>query len=218
MRIDPRGEKATLVLEDGAEIRLDAETVLREGLRTGDPVDAQLRSVLEEAGLRWSTREAALRLLAHRARSRRELETRLRRKDFPGRLIREVADELTHLGYLDDAAFARAWVADRLRLRPRGRRALAAELRKKGVAGALIEAALDDAFREEGASELQIARDLADGWLRRQPAGVARDLLSDERAPEAEKARRRFQGFMARRGIPGGVTFRVLEELRRRED
>ena len=109
-------------------------------------------------------------------------------------------------------------MADRLRRRPRGRRALAVELRKKGVAGALIEAALDDAFREEGASELQIARDLADGWLRRQPAGVARDLLSDERAPEAEKARRRFQGFMARRGIPGGVTFRVLEELRRRED
>lgn len=210
----PRGEKAVVVLDDGTEIRLDAGTLLREGLREGDPVDPHLRASLVEAGLRWDAREAALRLLSHRARSRREIEDRLRKKDVPPKLIREVADELEERGWIDDDAFARAWVADRLRLRPKGRRALSAELRKKGVDGALVEAALDHAFREEGASELEIARELARRWLRRQPPALSAGLLTAGRTPEGEKARRRFQGFMARRGIAGGMAFQVLEELR----
>lgn len=210
----PRGERAQVTLEDGSELRLDAETVLSTGLRTGDPVDAQLRATLVEAGVRWEAREAALRLLSHRARSRREVEQRLRKKGFAPGVVSDTADQLVRLGYLDDAAFARAFVADRLRLRPRGRRALAAELRKKGVASSHIDAALDEAFREEGTSERAIARELAEGWLRRQGAPLRRALLGRERTPDGEKALRRFQGFLSRRGIAGGLALQVLEEFR----
>jgi regulatory protein len=167
-----------------------------------------------EAGLRWRIREAALRLLAHRARSRGELATRLRRKDFPSGLIQPVLDELESRGWLDDAEFARSWIRDRLRLRPRGRRALLAELRNKGVAGDVAEAALDEAFDEPEVSEREIALSLATGWLRRQPPTLAHALLTGGRDPVAEKARRRFQGHLARRGIPGGLIRQVLDRLR----
>lgn len=209
-----RGERTTLSLEDGTELTLDTEAFLATGVRTGDPVDEQLRATLVEAGLLWEIREAGLRLLSHRARSRRELETRLRKKGFPGRLVGRVAGELEARGYLDDDAFARAWASDRLRLRPRGRRALERELRGKGVDAAVAGAALDHVFEREGATELGIARELARGWMRRQPRRVVETLRSRERAPEREKALRRFQGFMARRGIAGGIALQVLEELR----
>lgn len=209
-----RGERTTIALEDGTEITLDTEAFLATGLRTGDPVDEQLRSTLVEAGLLWEIREAGLRLLSHRARSRRELETRLRKKGLPGRLVGRVAGELEERGYLDDAAFARAWASDRLRLRPRGRRALERELRGKGVDAGVAAAALDEVFSREDATEAGIARELARGWIRRQPRGVADALRARDRTPEREKALRRFQGFMARRGIAGGLALQVLEALR----
>lgn len=208
------GGKTTVALADGEEIVLGTDTFLAMGLSTGDPVDSQLRATLVEAGLRWSIREAALRLLAYRARARLELERRLRRKDFPGRLVREVADELEERGYLDDRAFARAWIGDRLRLRPRGRLALKAELRKKGVDGPVIEAALDEAFASADVSERGIAVELARTWVRRQPRALVDALLSRERTEPGEKARRRYQGFMARRGIRAGLALDALEALR----
>lgn len=209
------GGRATVLLEDGEEIVLGTDTFLATGLSTGDPVDPQLRASLVEAGVRWAIREAALRLLAHRARARKELERRLRRKDFPGRLIREVADELEARGYLDDRAFARSWIADRLRLRPRGRLALRTELRKKGVDPGVIDQALDEAFASDAVSEREIAVELARAWVRRQPAPLVAALLSRERSDAGEKARRRYQGFMARRGIRAGLSLDALEVLAR---
>jgi regulatory protein len=209
-----RGEKARLTLEDGLELSFDTETLLAEAFRPGDAVDAQLRARLVEASLRWQIREAALRLLAYRARSRGELATRLRRKDFPSRLIRPVLDDLEDRGWLDDAEFARSWIRDRLRLRPRGRRALLAELRKKGVEAAVAEAALEEIFADPDHSERKIALTLAESWLRRQPAALAEALMAGGRDPTADKARRRFQGHLARRGIPGGLIRQALDHLR----
>lgn len=209
-----RGERARLTLEDGLELAFDTGTLLAEGLRPGEVVDAQLRARLVEASLRWQIREAALRLLAHRARSRGELATRLRRKDFPSRLIQPVLDDFEDRGWLDDAEFARSWIRDRLRLRPRGRRALTAELRKKGVDAAVIEGALDEIFADPEHSERDIAFTLAQGWLRRQPTALAEALLAGGRDPNAEKARRRFQGHLARRGLPGGLIRQALDHLR----
>ena len=210
----PRGEKARVSFEDGVELQLDSETLLREGLRPGDPVDAQLRARLVEASLRWRIREAALRLLAHRARSRRELERRLRRKDFPSGLVRPVLDELEARGWLDDAEFARSWIRDRLRLRPRGRRALLAELLKKGVDAAVAEAALDEVFGQAEVSEQEVAFSLAESWVRRQPPDLVRALIHGGPDPLAEKARRRFHGHLGRRGIPGGLIRQALDRLR----
>ncbi|HSG47110.1 MAG TPA: RecX family transcriptional regulator [Longimicrobiales bacterium] len=208
------GERTTVVLEDGTELTLATDAFLATGLRAGDPVDEQLRAGLVEAGLLWEAREAGLRLLSHRARSRRELETRLRRKGFPGKLVSRVAGEMEERGYLDDDAFARAYVSDRLRLRPRGRRALERELRGKGVDAGVAEAALERVFQEQGTTDADIAREVGSGWVRRQPQGLVEALLARERTPEGEKALRRFQGFMGRRGITGGVALQVLEALR----
>lgn len=209
------GGRTTVVLEDGEEIVLGTDTFLGTGLSTGDPVDPALRATLVEAGVRWAIREAALRLLAHRARARRELERRLRRKEFPGGLVREVADELEARGYLDDRAFARSWIADRLRLRPRGRLALRAELRKKGVDRGVIDQALDEAFASEAVSERDIAVELARTWVRRQPDPLVAALLSREQSEAGQKARRRYQGFMARRGIRAGLSLDALDVLAR---
>jgi regulatory protein len=93
---------------------------------------------------------AAARFLEARPRSMDETRRRLRDAGYRVDLVDAALDRLTELGYLDDAAFARAWVESRDRARPRSARALRDELRRKGVGTVDAEAAL--AAREARAS------------------------------------------------------------------
>jgi len=108
--------------------------------------------------------------------------------------------DLVARGYVDDAAYARHWVTTRT---PRGYGAarLRAELRARGVASPLIEAALVSVDRDDQLGE---ARRLA----RRRLGGLARV------APD--KAAARLRDHLLRRGFPGGVVAQVVREVIRR--
>jgi regulatory protein len=106
-----------------------------------------------------------------------------------------VAD-LTARGYLDDAAFAHHWVAARA-ARGYGPARLRAELRARGVAAALIDAAL------AGASE--------DGDLERARAVARRRLPALQRGDRVRTAAR-LRDHLRRRGYPAAVVTRVVRE------
>ena len=63
----------------------------------------------------------AYRLLGHRARSREELRRRLLAKEHDEHAVDEALERLAADGFLDDAAFARSYVADKRRLDVVGR-------------------------------------------------------------------------------------------------
>ena len=111
---------------------------------------------------------------------------------------RDPRPRLAALGYLDDAAFARAWVESRDRARPRGARALRDELRRKGVAAEAVEAALT--ARE--ATATGTAED--DATLRPAAGEGATSRPSDEEAAARLLARR------------GGPLLREVDPHRRR--
>ena len=204
-------ERARVVLSDETEYTVALDAVLELGLRTDDPVDDQLRARLVDLDLRFRARDHALSLLARRARSRRELSDRLRRKEIPARIVARVLDRLEAGGLLDDAAFARAFIRDRLRFRPRGRRALATELRRKGVSASVIDAALDEAFAELETTDRAVADEVAEGWLRRQPAKIRAALQRGPFDEDGAKAWRRGLGHMARKGFGAGLARGALE-------
>ena len=86
--------------------------------------------------------EAAARFLEARPRSVAETRRRLLRACYPEALVDQVVTRLVEVGYLDDEAFARAWVESRDRAHPRGAAALRRELATRGVASDAIAAAL----------------------------------------------------------------------------
>ena len=86
--------------------------------------------------------DAAAAFLEVRPRSVDEMRRRLRHLGYPAALIEVVIDRLLAYGYLDDEAFARAWVESRDRARPRGEAALRRELVLKGIDRELISAVL----------------------------------------------------------------------------
>jgi regulatory protein len=142
-------------------------------------------------------REIALRQLTVRQRTRAELQAALARRNVPEDAAREVLDRFTEVGLLDDAAFARDWVAGGAR-RSRGRRVLARELATKGVAPELIEDAL---AATDPHDDLEVALALARRKLRTMD-GLDRQVRF-----------RRLCAALERRGFPRGVIIDVVRQV-----
>jgi regulatory protein len=143
-------------------------------------------------------REICLRLLTDRARTRQELAAALARKGVPAEAAAEVLDRFGEVGLIDDAAFAGQWVRSRHVHRGLGRRAIAIELRRKGVADEVAGEALAEVDAE---SEDRRARELVDRKLRSLAIGTP-----DQRATAA----RRLVGMLARKGYGAGTAYRVV--------
>ncbi len=140
-------------------------------------------------------RDVCLRLLTVRARTRSELEAQLTKRGYPDDVGARVLDRLVEVGLLDDVAFAEEWVRSRRANSGKGKRALATELRTKGVDPDVIAETLDSV--DAGEWRVQ-AEELVAAKLRR-------DKLDDE-----VKVTRRLVGMLARRGYSQGMAFDVV--------
>jgi regulatory protein len=152
-------------------------------------------------------RALCLRLLTAQARTRAELAGQLKKRGYHDDVSAKVLDRLAEVGLVDDAAFADQWVQLRRASAAKGNRALAAELKTKGLDGDVIEAALNGL---DASSENDRAVKLVRSRLRRE------NLDGDQ-----AKVARRLVGMLARRGYSETVCFDVVEtelalELERR--
>jgi regulatory protein len=104
--------------------------------------------------------ERALGLLAVRARSRRELETRLRGAGFESDEVDDVLNRLERVGLIDDEAFARQLAEHRFGVKRAGSRSVANELLGKGVSAELVASIVGVAgeSEEERADALATSR------------------------------------------------------------
>ena len=145
-------------------------------------------------------RQILLRRLTEQPRTRAELATALAKWRVPDDVAARVLDRFGEVGLVDDAAFAKAWVESRQGGRGLGRRALAHELRRKGVdaddAREAVAAVSDD-------EELAAAQALVD----RKLPGLRR--------LDRQRAERRLMGLLARRGFPPSLARAVVRDALR---
>lgn len=192
------GPPRAAVFVDGRQaFTLPEEVLARLGLEVGARLGDEERGRLDEASASLKAREAALRLLAVRARTRSELVGRLRRKGHDAAVIGAVVDRLEAAGLVDDRAFAELLTEERMRLRPVGRRRLSQELRARGVPARVAGEVLDRAYEDnpEHGLALRVARARA------------------RRAAGGSRARERLYAFLVRRGFARATAFEVVREV-----
>lgn len=113
-----------------------------------------------------SAYDVAVRYLGSRPRSVAEIKRHLRSKRFDDAAQDQAIDQLRAQRYIDDEAFARYWVEQRERFRPKGDRALVSELLGKGVARETIDVVLGDAAPDAEVTRARAAiRRPLDRWL-----------------------------------------------------
>ena len=142
---------------------------------------------------------AALRLIAYRPRTRKEMATRLGQKFEPD-VVDSVVALLTEQGYLDDASFASAWRTSRESNNPKSSWVVQRELETRGIEVSVANEAVQDMDDDENA--------YAAG------AKAARRLAKLDPAV----FRRRLWAYLNRRGFSSAVTRRTVERLLQEAD
>lgn len=144
-------------------------------------------------------REAALKLLDRTRRTRSDLTRRLRDKGYAAVTIGSVLERLAEVGLVDDAEYARAFMAGRRARRSAGSRRIEQELRARGIGADDIAAARTRLDAEQGAMDEVAA-------ARKVIAQAARRTAT----LEPRIRRQRLWSLLARRGFDGDTIERAL--------
>lgn len=186
--------RMAITLDTGATYEIDRRIFAESVISQGDDLSQADVQRLLDTDDRNAASNSAARILTVRARSTAELKSALLVRGYPPPIVDEVLADFAERGYIDDAEFARRWIAVRTDMAPRGTRLLKRELREKGIAPELIEESVD----ESGLSDEDTALALAARRLDRM-AGLP-----------IETKRRRLVGFLERRGF-GWDTIRTVD-------
>lgn len=150
-----RTDRYNLYLDGSYKFSVSANTVLAAGLHVGLEIsEEELLKVQEQAEI-GNAHDKALNFLDLRRRSTKEIRDYLWRKEFEPHVIQAVIGRLTKAGLLDDEEFARAWIRDRLLLKPKSKRALSAELFAKGIPREISDRVLSELDGEDELSALE---------------------------------------------------------------
>jgi len=184
-------------------IGLSEDIFLQFGLRVGDEVTSEQLDALARAESRTMAKRAAMRLLARRPRTIREIRDRLRVQEFSDADINTTIDDLKESGLVNDAEFAAMYIRDTLALRPMGKLLVKRKLLLHGIDKATADHVVDQAFHEHSQDDAALL--LGRKYLQRVTGG---STPSDNL-----KVRRRLAAFLGRRGYSWEIIQNVLKSL-----
>ena len=164
-------------------------------LKTGDELDDEKIAKLLGEDARERAYQQAMLFLSYRARSEKEIRQNLLKHEIPEEVIEGTLQRLRETGLANDNDFARAWVENRNTFRPRSKKALAIELRQKGLDDEAIQASVSNVDEEALAYETGLKRATRFTGL------------------ERSEFRKKLSEFLARRGFSYSVIASVVSRI-----
>ncbi len=186
---------------DRVNVHLDGDyafslaRIVAAWLQVGQDLSAEKIAALQADDTKERAYQQALLFLSYRARSTSEIRQNLRKHKIPDEIIDQTVERLRAERLADDDQFAKAWVENRSTFRPRSRRALAVELRQKGIPDEAVQSALTEVNEEALAYEAALKR--------------ARRLES----LDWNDFRTKLSEFLARRGFSYAVAAPVVSRI-----
>lgn len=193
-------ERVSVFIDDEFAFGLTLDLVAREGLKKGIPLSIEAQQALLDQEKDFRARAVALNYVGYQARTVEEMRRKLRKNGYGADIIDDVIQRLADSGYLDDEAYAKAYVESRFSGSGHGPRRLSADLIKRGVDRGIVERAVSEAFDDD---EL---RDAALQQGRKRWAAL-------ERETDLRKRKKRVMDFLARRGFDYGLAREIVEGL-----
>lgn len=182
LKVQKHNKERVNVFLDG-QFALAVTMLVAATLRKGQYLnDAEIERLKQEDE-RNKAYNRAIRFLGFRSRSQAEMARYLHDKGYADEVVNDTVSRLIDEQYLDDEAFARFWLENRERFRPRGRQALRYELRQKGISDEVIDTVLIDLDEDELA------------WV-----AVERKLHRWKNLTEQD-LKKKIVGFLSRRGF-----------------
>lgn len=132
-------------------------------------------------------------------RSEKEMREYLTKKNASDEIIEKIIASLKEKKILNDEAFAKSWVLNRARLKPKGKVLLKIELRQKGITDEIIQRVLSE-VQEEIPDELTQAKNLIVKRMERFKGAPRNEIYS------------KVGGFLARRGFSWDIVKKAIDD------
>lgn len=135
-----------------------------------------------------------LRFLSFRVRSEKEIEDYLQKKKVEKSLVKKIIAKLKQYRFLNDEEFARIWIEQRTKLKPRAWRIIQFELKRKGISEEIIQG-----------SKIKVQSDLESAKIL-----IQRKWLRYKNMPK-EELRQKLARFLAGKGFNWDTIKKALE-------
>ncbi|WP_047152561.1 RecX family transcriptional regulator [Aneurinibacillus tyrosinisolvens] len=192
--------RINVYIDEEFSFALHEDVLIKYRLTKGRQLDAEEMADILQAEEKNRAEQYGLRYLGYRPRTAEEVRQYLLQKGFPEHVCSDVTAEFIEKKYLDDGAYARQWIEERLRLKPRGRNLLRQELRNRGINNQTIEHAMNGIEQE-------------DEW--QACLHIAQKKYAAVRFSSYQEMRNKVGPFLQRRGFTLELIARVLEEIRK---
>ncbi len=194
LKLQKRNRNRVNLYLDG-EFALGLARIVAGWLEVGQELSEEKIAELQSQDEHEVAYQRALNFLSYRIRSEAEIRRNLQKHQVAEESCHAVITRLQRANLVNDAEFAQTWVENRSEFRPRGRRALRMELRKKGLNQEIIEQALEKI--DEDTLAYQAARK------------KVRKLENLEWA----EFRKKLGGFLARRGFNYATISPIVSQV-----
>jgi regulatory protein len=195
--------RKSVYIDDEFALGVSDATLLKFSLYEGAVVNAAEVEALAAKEAEEGAKQKAMRFLALRPRSEKEIDQYLKKKGFPEKIIATVVEKLTELNLLDDSEFARMFCRDKLRRRPIGEPVLRQLLKQKGISKPTIDMVLSEFFTRDREHELAFSAAL---WRRDR-------LLRSSRKLDEPQMRRKVYDYLRRRGFSAEAVGKATNKI-----
>ncbi len=191
--------KLSIFVDDAYFDAILKEVFLKSSLKVGSEITEE---IWQELKAEHETRYAfnkGLFYLKSRDRAEKEMRDYLAKKGFHEEAIEGAIEKLKSYSYIDDVRFAKAWVADGINIKRKGRKAIVYDLRRLGIDDQIIEEALmayDDTMQQDNA--IVYAKSLAKRHVR---------------VADPYKKRQKMTAALARRGYDWEIIKQAIEHV-----
>jgi regulatory protein len=196
-------ERKNIFADGRFVLGISKETLLKAGLRVGDEITQAVIQRLQETEGLSAAKNAALRFIAYRPRTVREVRDKLREKEFSDEEISRVIEDLTRAKLLNDREFARMFVRDAVSSRPVGKLLLRRKMLLLGLERQLVDEVLAEELEDVDLE--QSAREAAEKFVKRSRTVRGRE--------ETLKLRNRLAAFLGRRGFGWDIIQPVIQKV-----
>jgi regulatory protein len=144
--------RVSVYVDEKYAFSLNHAQLLEQKLHIGLEVDSARLSELKKASDFGKLHDRILNYITIRARSRREVVDYCRRKKYDPVDCKAIIEKMAARGYINDEAFAKAWIESRRLTKTPSARKLKLELKQKGITDDIINQTMQASGYDERAA------------------------------------------------------------------
>lgn len=187
-----------IYINDEFAFGVDEATLLKFSLTKGTELTQDTIREIEQETQYQNVYQKALHFLNFKLRTAKEVYEKLEKLEVSDEVINQVLQQLMDHGFINDQFYAESYVRENFALQKKGPKAVAFELKKKGVNDFIIQKALAE-FDE--ATQLEQAIEIAQKYVDRQGNAPVKTV------------KQKVYGFLMQRGYDLDIVQSVISEL-----